>query len=233
MPEPGTQTGGRGRCSGRGHELTSEYCEKRPFQETALSRPTSGSQLVVPRGSGRASRPSGCRCSGSRRSSTRPADPRRAARRSCSPASRTPRRSAAARASFPTSGRARSAPSRGDSRRIAFASTAAGRFGFGVMSYEVCPCSVTATPSKPARSPASSSSMNQLIGVEHPPGSTSSAYGVETDGRNLRVLESGRHEPVRRLLEHAYFHRSALSRSRNGFGGRPVSSCTSFETVAS
>ena len=63
--------------------------------------------------------------------------------------------------------------------RMALASTAAGKFGFGIMSYDVCPCSVTAIPSKPERIPSNNSSMNQRYESNIASGSTSS-YGVET-----------------------------------------------------
>ena len=46
-------------------------------------------------------------------------------------------------------------------------------FGLGIMSYDVWPCSVTATPSKPRWTPASSSSMNQRYESNILSGSTS------------------------------------------------------------
>ena len=52
-------------------------------------------------------------------------------------------------------------------------------------------------------------------------------------GRDSAVLEAGRHEPVRRLLEHAHLHSRASSTSRKCRGGLPVSSSTAFDTVAS
>ncbi len=36
-PDPGTHTGGRGRCRGRGHEFTKEYWENRPFHVNGAS----------------------------------------------------------------------------------------------------------------------------------------------------------------------------------------------------